>query len=471
MRSISRTLRHRPLALMLIVAAQFLGSRGHAGVLPIPEPGPAPVVELPARTDLRLPNGLQATLIPFGTVPKVTIIVTVGTGAIADGARPGVASLAADLMKQGVRGGDAATLFRRAADLGGSVSVGAGIDTFSVSIDVLAEHGPQALQLLADILRHPTLPSGELDRLKADMKRAIAISHSQQQAIASEAFARLLFGDGPRGRRVREADVDLITHQDVSEFIDRELSASRTQIYVAGHYDRHAMESAINQLFSDWAPGEGSRVDRSSPVSIRQIQLIDRPGAKQSTILMGLPLRSITTPGYSDLSQANALLGGAGLLSRLDQNLREDKGWTYGVQTQLDPLQNGSLWMLYADVNTPDTAPALREIFRELSRLAKDPLDPQELKRIQNYRAGHFLMGASSREGLIGQLQFVDHHELGPDWLPGYLQRLQAVTPDGVRRAAAEIDPAGMTVVVAGDLSRIKSDLVGIESLNGADFR
>ena len=148
-----------------------------------------------------------------------------------------------------------------------------------------------------------------------------------------------------------------------------------------------------------------------------------------------------------------------------------DKGWTYGVQTQLDPLQNGSLWMLYADVNTPDTAPALREIFRELSRLAKDPLDPQELKRIQNYRAGHFLMGASSREGLIGQLQFVDHHELGPDWLPGYLQRLQAVTPDGVRRAAAEIDPAGMTVVVAGDLSRIKSDLVGIESLNGADFR
>ena len=231
------------------------------------------------------------------------------------------------------------------------------------------------------------------------------------------------------------------------------------------------MESAINQLFSDWAPGEGSRVDRSSPVSIRQIQLIDRPGAKQSTILMGLPLRSITTPGYSDLSQANALLGGAGLLSRLDQNLREDKGWTYGVQTQLDPLQNGSLWMLYADVNTPDTAPALREIFRELSRLAKDPLDPQELKRIQNYRAGHFLMGASSREGLIGQLQFVDHHELGPDWLPGYLQRLQAVTPDGVRRAAAEIDPAGMTVVVAGDLSRIKSDLVGIESLNGADFR
>jgi predicted Zn-dependent peptidase len=224
-------------------------------------------------------------------------------------------------------------------------------------------------------------------------------------------------------------------------------------------------------LIADWAPGESARVDRSSPISARQIQLIDRPGAKQSTILMGLPLRAITTPGYSDLSQANAILGGAGLLSRLDQNLREEKGWTYGVQTQLEPLQNGSLWMLHADVNTPDTAPALREIFRELARLSGEPLDPQELRRVQNYRAGHFLMGASSREGLIGQLQFVDHHELGADWLPGYLQRLQAVTPEGVRRAAAEIDPSRMTIVVAGDLSRIKSEIDGIEALKGADGR
>jgi predicted Zn-dependent peptidase len=463
--------RIRPLAPVLIIAAQLFGIAGNAAVLPIPQPGPAPVVQLPARTDLRLPNGLEATLIPYGTVPKTTVIVTVGTGAIADGGRPGVASLAADLMKQGIRGGDAAFLFKRAADLGGSIGIGAGVDSFSVSIDVLAEHGPEAIQLLADVLRHPTLPPSELDRLKADMKRAIAISQSQQQTIAAQAFAHQLYGDGPRGRRVREADVDLITHRDVTEFIGRELSAARTRIYVAGHYDRKAMEDAIQGSFADWASGESARVDRSSPISARQIQLIDRPGAKQSTILMGLPLRAITTSGYSDLSQANAILGGAGLLSRLDQNLREEKGWTYGVQTQLEPLQNGSLWMLHADVNTPDTAPALREIFRELARLSGEPLDPQELRRVQNYRAGHFLMGASSREGLIGQLQFVDHHELGADWLPGYLQRLQAVTPEGVRRAAAEIDPSRMTIVVAGDLSRIKSEIDGIEALKGADSR
>ena len=461
----------RTLACCLLAMGALFESNGWAGALPIPEPGPPPVVQLPARTDLLLPNGLGATLIPFGAVPKTTVIVTVGTGSIADGARPGLANLAADLLKQGVLGGDAASLFKRAADLGGSISIGAGVDSFTVSIDVLAEYGPEAIQLVADVLRHPTLPSSELGRLKADMKRSIAVSRSQQQTIAAEAFARQLFGDGPRGRRVSEADVDRLTHQDVLDFVAHELTAARTRIYVAGRYDLGAVETAITTAFSNWASGDPARIDRSVPKDGRQIQLIDRPGAKQSTILLGLPLRAISAPGFGELSQANAVLGGAGLLSRLDQNLREEKGWTYGVQSQLEPLRDGSLWMLHADVNTPDTAAALGEILREISRLSAEAPDSQELRRIQNYRAGHFLMGASSREGLVGQLQFVDRHQLGADWLPGYLQRLQAVTPEGVRQAAMEINPSRMTIVVAGDLSRIKSDLAGIEALQGAEVR
>jgi predicted Zn-dependent peptidase len=121
-------------------------------------------------------------------------------------------------------------------------------------------------------------------------------------------------------------------------------------------------------------------------------------------------------------------------------------------------------------VNTPDTAGALQEIFSELQRLSGTAPDDEELQRVKNYRAGHFLMGASSREGLIGQVAFVDQHDLGPDWLPTYLQRLQSITPEAVRAAAAQFDPKTMTVVVAGDLSKIKSGITGIEALQGASF-
>ncbi len=437
----------------------------------VPKPGPAPIVSLPARADVRLENGLIATLVPFGHVPKTTIVLTVGTGALADGAHPGLSRLAADLMKQGVRGGEAATLFRHAADLGGAVGISAGLDTLTVSIDVLAEHGPAAIALLADVLRRPTLPASELDRLKADLKRALAIARSQQQSMASEAFAHLFYGDGPRGRRIQDADVDAISITDIRTFVGQELAAKRTRIYVAGRYDASAIETALHTAFDDWSAGEPARIDHSVPLTSRIVQLIDRPGAKQSTILMGLPVRALKTPGFTDLSLANALLGGAGLLSRLDENLREEKGWTYGVQTQIEPLQDAALWVLFADVNTPDTAAAIQEIFKEIVRLSTTAPDDDELQRVQNYRAGHFLMGASSREGLIGQVQFVDRHELGTEWLTNYLQRLQRVTPEGVHQAAREIDPMRITVVVAGDLSKIKSEIEGIDALHGADFR
>ena len=435
-----------------------------------PQPGPAPAVSLPAKVDYELPNGLKVTLVPFGTVPKTTIVVAVSTGAIAEGTRPGLASMAAELMKQGVGGGDASQLFRRAADLGGAVGITAGHASFSIGIDVLSEHGSEALDLLAQIIRHPTLPAQELPRLKADAKRALAISRSQQQSIAAHALSHRLFGSDPRGHQLEDHEVDAITVQDIRTFIDQEFAAGRTRIYLSGRFDKEAIERAIAKAFGDWNHGPPPVRDSVKLTASGSVQLIDRPGAKQSTILMGLPVRSIRSTGFDDVSMANAMLGGSGLMSRLDRNLREDKGWTYGVSTRLEPIADQSLWLLSVDVNTPDTADAMREIFREMRRLAEQSSDPAEITRVRNYRAGHFLMGASSREGLIGQLSFVDQYDLGPEWLTGYLQRLQAVTAEGVRQAAGDFDPSRMTVVVAGDLSRIKSAIEGLEALKGADF-
>ncbi|MBS0396645.1 MAG: insulinase family protein, partial [Proteobacteria bacterium] len=127
---------------------------------------------------------------------------------------------------------------------------------------------------------------------------------------------------------------------------------------------------------------------------------------------------------------------------------------------------------LATDVNAPQTAAALTEIFRELDRLRREPPSAEELKLIQNYRAGTFVLGASSRAGLLGQLSFLDQEGLGADWLEHYVERVYAVTPAQVRSAAAEyLDPAAMTLVIVGDLAKIRAGIVAVDALKGAEFR
>jgi zinc protease len=227
----------------------------------------------------------------------------------------------------------------------------------------------------------------------------------------------------------------------------------------------------VRAAFGDWAAGPPPRHDVPRGARSHVVQLIDRPGATQSTILMGLPVPPPAAPGFMRLSLANALLGGS-LLSRLDQNLREDKGYTYGASSHITPHRGVASWSLATDVNGPQTAAAIAEIYREIGRLRGEAPAADELKRIQNYRAGTFVLGASSRPGLLAQLAFLDQQGLGDDWLTHYVEHVYAVTPAEVRAAAAEaLDPAALTIVVVGDLAQIKPGIVALEALRGAEFR
>jgi zinc protease len=460
----------------LALAAVLLGALPAAAAAPAREFAP-PVGQphpfaLPAKQQLRLPNGLAVTLVPFGTVPKTTILVALRTGNVADGDKNGLADLVASLLKEGAASRDAAGVARAAAEMGGNLEVGAGPDQLSVSLDVLAEHAGDAIALIADLLRRPRLPPQQLARLKADMRRQMAIARAQPQSIAGEAYGHLLWGDSVYGRTLpSDAQIDAMTIDDVQHFVATEFGAARTHVYVAGRLDRDAIEAALRAAFGDWAAGPPPRAGAPQGSRARVVRLIDRPGAAQSTILMGLPVPVPAAPGFMRLSLANALFGGS-LLSRLDQNLREDKGYTYGASSHITPYQGVAGWSLATDVNAPQTAAALAEIFRELERLRAEPPPAEELKRIQNYRAGTFVLGASSRPGLLAQLAFLDQQGLGDDWLTHYVEHVYAVTPAEVRAAAAEaLDPQAMTLVIVGDLAKIKPGVLALEALQGADFR
>lgn len=456
------------LGALLALGPSVLGAREAP-----PPAGPARPFALPEKRELKLPNGMTVTFVPFGAIPKATLALVLRTGNIADGGKPGLADLAVDLLKEGAGERDAHALAEYTADMGGALETATGADQTTVSLDVLAERAADAVGVLADVVRRPQLPPTELARLKQNLSRQVAIARSQAQGIAGEAYARLLWGDHPYGHELpTEAEIASIGIEDVRGFLSREVDASRAHLYIAGQFDSAAVERALHARFDDW-PGGPSRPTKPPVGSrLRTVELVDRPGAAQSTILLGLPVPGPATPRFTGLSVANALLGGS-LMSRLDQNLREEKGWTYGASSRITPFGNGvASFTISVDVNAPDTAPALGEIFREIERLRTEPAPVDELTSIQNYRSGLFVIGASSRAGLLAQLAFLELQGLPDEWLTNYVARIHAVTPPEVRAAAADyLDPAAMTLVVVGDMQKLKAAIEALPALKGATFR
>jgi predicted Zn-dependent peptidase len=444
-----------------------------AARMPVPEMGTPRALSLPEKREFRLANGMAVTFVPFGTVPKATLMLTLATGDIADGEHAALADLVAQMLKHGAGRYNTEAIANRAAEMGGELASGSTTEEMSVGIDVLGERASDAVALLADVVRRPQLPPLDVAPIKVGMKRNIAVARSQSQTLAGEAFARLLWGDTPYGRSLpSDAAIDALTYRDARHFVETEFGAARAHLFIAGRFDAVAVERAIRTAFEDWAAGPPLRSTQPTPAAGHVVRLIDRPGAKQSTILLGRAVIGPKVAGFTAVSMANALFGGTPLLSRLDANLREEKGYTYGVGSHLSPYRTICGWSVSADVNTADTAAALAEVYRELERLRTTPASPEELRSVQNYRTGSFLIGASSRQGLLGQLQFIDQQQLPDDYLTRFVERINAVTPGDVQAAAArEFDPRQMVLVVVGDLSKIKPGVLALEALKGAEFR
>ena len=251
----------------------------------------------------------------------------------------------------------------------------------------------------------------------------------------------MLYGDHPYGRLFpTEAALQGYTIAQVRDFYDKNYGAGRSHLYVAGRFDAAAMEAAIRKGFGDWKRGAAPQIPPASPKSSRAVYILDRPGAVQSTILMGMPVIDPSKPDWDALFLMNVLLGGS-FASRITSNIREAKGYTYSPNGQLSNRYHDAYWAEAADVTTNVTGPAVKEIFGEVDRLQAEPPSDKELKGFQNYRAGVFILQNSSRGGIIGQLEFVDLHGLPADYLNGYVKRLYAITPRAGAADGQEVHP------------------------------
>jgi zinc protease len=426
-----------------------------------PEGGPPKAFTVPANETYSLPNGMKITLVPYGNIPKTAISLVVEAGEINEGtSRTGVSGLTTDLMKEGTEKLTAQQVAEAAARMGSTLEIHAGQDQTKLGIDVLQEFAPDAVKLLADVAQHPRLPQSEIDRLKNDALRQIALQNSQPQTIALVRFRKILYGDHPYATVVpTEADIKKLTLQDVKDFYSGNFGAQRAHLYVAGKFDSDAVKKAISESFSGWSKGPARMENVPLMKPQRVLDVTDRPGAPQSTLIVGLPVPPATSPDTVSLIVTNSLLGGS-FNSRITANIREAKGYTYSPRSELSRRYHDGYWAETADVTTQFTGPSLKEIFSEVTRMQKEPATELELKGIQNYLSGIFVIQNSNRSALIGQLQNVDFQGLGENYLKTFVAKVNAVTPGIVQKMTQEyIKPQEMTIVIVGDKAKIADQL------------
>jgi zinc protease len=420
---------------------------------------------LPAKRNFSLPNGLEVTLVQYGEVPKATVELMVRAGNVNEAqGQTWLADLAGDLMREGTTTRTPAQIAEETARMGGGLTIQVQSDQTDIAGDVLGEHAPEFVKLLADVVKNPRFPESELPRLKANRVRQLAIAKTQPQQMALEKFRQVLYGNHPYGRIFpTEAMLQGYSIDQVKQFYDQNFGAVRSHLYVAGKFDAGAVERAIRESFSDWKRGTPQSSPPATAKSDRAVYTINRPDAVQSTIYMGVPVLDPSSKDYQALRVTDAILGGS-FGSRITSNIRENKGYTYSPNSQVSSRPKSAYWVEVADVTTNVTGASLKEIFFEIDRLRKEPPSADELRGIQNYLAGIFVLQNSTRQGIINQLQFAKLHGLGENYLNTVVTSVMAVTPADVQRIMqSQLDPAKMTIVVVGDEKQIAEQVAPYE--------
>ena len=458
------------LAGALIAAAPAAAQHSYP---PLPKPGPTRPYQVPASETYTLPNGMQVTLIRFGQVPKATVNLRVYAGGLNEGDRTGLSALTAQMLREGAAGKKGSDLAEEAASMGGSINIGNGLHETTLGIAALSEHAPDAIGLLGSIALHPDFPASELERIRQNTLRSLAVARSQPQTAANAALAATYYGaDSPFGRILpTDEQVKSYSLDDIKAYYRSNFGANRARIYIAGQFDTAAVKSTIEQVFGRWAAGPERLMVVPTAKPGPQVILVDRPGASQSTLRLAWPAPVAGAPGDIPFEVMDALLGGS-FTSRITQNIREEKGYTYSPFSSVDFNPGEGTWTFNADVTTDVTGAALKEVFGEIRELQTQPVPDAEGNGIRTWMSGTYILQNASSAGLIGSLAQRDMLGLPADWITTYVPKFIAVTNSQIQQAARDQLPLDkMTLIVVGDLARVEPQLRALPELQGVQFQ
>ena len=433
-----------------------------------PELGPPPTLKLPPIQHFKLSNGMPVVLLEKHELPLVQMELIVMAGSAMDPSKKsGLASMTAAMMEEGA-GTRNSLEFADAIDfLGASISAFAGQHTSGVLLHAPLSKLDSALSLFADVAMSPRFPGEELERQRKERLTTLMQWHDEPRSIAGTLFNRVLFGTShPYGlpaigneKTLRGFSVD-----DLKAFHDRYFHPNNAVLIVVGDVTQDAIMSKLDAAFGSWKP---SAVSESTWPEVQQVQkrkvyLVDKPGAAQSEIRVGRIGVKRLTDDYYALLVMNTILGGS-FTSRLNMNLREEHGYTYGANSRFDFRVLPGPFVAGAAVQTSVTDKALSEFMKELNRIL-EPVSDDELTRAKNYLTLRYPENFQSVAQIAGQLSDLVVYKLPDDYFDSYSQHILAVTKDDVQRVARKyLDPEKVAIVIVGDKAQVEK---GIRELN-----
>jgi zinc protease len=432
-----------------------------------PVGGEAKDFVLTQTSSIELDNGLRVVFVPYGNTPKVTLRLVSKLGNYDDGEFDGIADLAYQLLTEGTKSQSALDIAQRAADMGGQVNTSVGSNSSYLQMDVLGEFVGDAADLLGDLVLNSNFKIEDLDRARNNFLRDLSVQRSEAQGQAAEAFNLAVFGKHPYAVTFADDNkVKAITAKAVAVFVQQNLVAKRSVLYVSGKFDQAKAEHAIRLAFANLVAGVERVIPTPDYQGAGKLIFVSRDNAPQSTIYFGLPVVDPSNPDYIALELMNTLLGGS-FASRITSNIREDKGYTYSPRSIVSTRINSALWYQTADVTAESTAAALQEIINEITRLQNEAPSSDELEGFKSYMSGIYVLQNSTRTAIINQLWFLESHGLPLSRLESYVQQINSISPEQISALAKKyLSLDNMTLVVVGDAASVKPQLAANKQIS-----
>ncbi|MEO7217386.1 MAG: pitrilysin family protein [Gemmatimonadaceae bacterium] len=424
-----------------------------------------------------LSNGLTLLVAPSHNLPIVTVLAIVDAGGVAEPAgKEGVAELTARALNEGTPKYDGEVLTDYLEQLGTSVGGAAGWDSASLAMTVLRRNLENAFVHFAEVLVRPTFPVAAIERLKAERCAELMQIESEPRELADEKFDEYIYDTASRFRLPlggTAVSVQSLTRDDVVAFHAARYQPSATTLIVVGDVEMDEVAALVETGLGAWSGGDvvrKSAMDLPSRAT-RSVRIVGKEDAPQSEVRIGHVGVPRTHPDYFSITVMNAVLGGL-FSSRINLNLREVHGYTYGASSAFDWRREAGPFVAGTAVASDVTAPAIEETLKEIDRMRSEPISESELSLATSYLAGVFPIRYETTAAIAAALATLRIYGLPADWYDTYRSRIGAVSIDDVLAAARKhIRPDALQIVIVGDADAIRGpvEALGLGPLDVTD--
>ena len=430
----------------------------------LPEPGPVRPFVLPPVEKTTLPNGLRVWTVRHGQIPLVSYVLLIARGASSDPiGKDGLAAITADMLDEGSGTRSAIEMHEALARLGAQFDTDIGADATAISVTALSRVADRALAFIGDVAVRPALREADFERVRQLRLHRLKQMRDSAAAVGDRAFLKLLYADDPYGHAPigHETTLAALTIDDVRAFHASAIAPGAATLIAVGDCSHAEVVRQAGEVFAGWTgTGSSDHLRSAAPSAPPRLAIVPRAKAPQSELRIGHVAVPRRTPDYHALALANAILGGQ-FVSRINLNLREDKGFTYGARTSFEFRRRPGPFLLQVSVQTAATARAIEESIGEISDIrGKRPVTPDELAFGIAALTRGYARNFETADQVSRAIMQLALYDLPDDYYAQFVATVEGITRDDVSRVMTKhVDPSRLTTLIVGDLDVIGADL------------